>query len=248
MQFLISPKKIARFLGFVGVGLILASITGQISKGFRGHGRFYHLIELFNADFERSITSLYSVLILFCCSILLAVIAFAKKKEGDRYTRHWQALSVIFLVLSVDEATSMHEKSMGPMQAIANTSGFFYFAWVIPAIIIVLALLLIYLKFLMHLPRKIQHLFIAAGSLYIGGAIGMEMIGGKYADLYGQNNLGYSAINNVEELFEIMGIVVFIYTLLSYMDFYFRKTDIRISFPNEQVQTEESWHKETPLN
>ena len=45
------------------------------------------------------------------CSVrcLLAVVAVAKRQRNDRYSLHWSALSIILLLLSLDEVASIHE-------------------------------------------------------------------------------------------------------------------------------------------
>ena len=76
-------------------------------------------------------------------------------------------------------------------------------------------------------------LFLLAGGLYIGGALGMEMIGGYYTDFYGKNNLTYALITCLEEVLEMTGIVVFIHGLLDYMRLYLKNFDVRFEFKEE---------------
>ena len=52
--------------------------------------------------------------------------------------------------------------------------------------------------------------------LFIGGAIGVELIGGRYAELNGPKNLMYSMIVAIEESLEMGGLIVFIWALLRY--------------------------------
>jgi hypothetical protein len=105
--------------------------------------------------------------------------------------------------------------------------GLFYFVWVIPGAIFVLVTALNYFKFLLHLPSKTRYLFIAAGGIYIGGALAMEMVGGYYADLAGQRNLIYGTIATTEEIFEMVGVLIFIYALLAYIGSYIQDIDVR---------------------
>ena len=79
-----------------------------------------------------------------------------------------------------------------------------------------------------HLPPATRRLFVLAAILYIGGAIGIEMIGGQHASLYGEQNLEYAIITALEELLEMLGTVVFIYGLLSYMKRYINEFQISI--------------------
>lgn len=214
----LSPRRTLRFLLFVILGLNLASIVGQLTKYFLPN---YFLRDrlawLFYLDAEKNIPSLYSVSTLLFCSILLATIAYVKKVAGNRYVSYWGALSIIFLYLSWDEAVSIHEKLIDPLRSMLNATGFFHFTWVIPGSIFVLLCLLGFWRFLGVLPKKTRRLFLIAGTFYVAGAIGIEMINGYHASVYGEQNIVYAILTTLEESFEMLGIAVFIYALLSYM-------------------------------
>ena len=47
-----------------------------------------------------------------------------------------------------------------------------------------------------------------------GGAIGVELIGGRYLELHGVENLTYAMITTVEESLEMAGVIIFIWALL----------------------------------
>jgi glycosyltransferase involved in cell wall biosynthesis len=68
---------------------------------------------------------------------------------------------------------------------------------------------------------KIEKNVIIAGLIYVTGAIGIELIGGRYSELYGYN-VTYFVITTLEELLEMVGVVVFIYALTSYIDSEFK--------------------------
>jgi len=90
---------------------------------------------------------------------------------------------------------------------------------------------LAYLPFLAHLPTKTRWLFITAGALYAGGALGMEMVAGFYRSLYWEKDALYVMQTIVEEFLEMTGIVVFVYALMSYISLYVK--DVRIHFTEE---------------
>lgn len=69
----------------------------------------------------------------------------------------------------------------------------------------------------MRLPARTAFLFVVSGAVYVGGAIGFELIGGYYAKANGVENLTYSMISTVEESLEMSGVIVFIYALLKYI-------------------------------
>jgi hypothetical protein len=60
-------------------------------------------------------------------------------------------------------------------------------------------------------------LFLVSGSIFVSGAIGFELLGGRQAELYGKDNVLYCFFYTCEELLEMLGVAVFIYTLLRYM-------------------------------
>jgi hypothetical protein len=84
------------------------------------------------------------------------------------------------------------------------------------------------------LPAQTRRAFVLAGAIYIGGALGMEMIDGLYASLYGEKNLTYAFLTTIEETLEMLGIVVFLHTLLTYLKRYV--TTIRISIGNNVLE------------
>jgi hypothetical protein len=51
----------------------------------------------------------------------------------------------------------------------------------------------------------------------VGGALGFELIGGYWTELYGQENAAYALITTCEQSLQMTGILVFIYALMSYI-------------------------------
>lgn len=213
------PKKVTLYLGTIIIFLVLAHIAVQFSTFYLGHNHVFGIVPLFDLDKEKNIPTLYSSVSILFCSFLLAIIAFARKKNGKHDFHYWIGLAVIFLFLSFDEFTSIHERLIRPLRSALNTSGFFYFAWVIPYGISVIIFLLLYLRFMINLPARIRLLFILAGLIFISGAIGLELVGGYYCELKEeQRDLTYVIITTFEETLEMVGILIFIYALMLYID------------------------------
>ena len=214
----LNPPAIARILGAVAFLLVLASIGGQYSKFALGHDYLKGLIRLFNVDAERNIPTYFSVLLMLFAALLLAVIAALNQKQRVPHVSKWASLSFGFLFMAFDEAFQVHERLISPVRAMLGDRnlGVFYFAWVIPGIALVLLLGLFFLRFLLHLPATVRLRLLVAAILYIGGAIGVELIGGRYAELHGEENWTYSMITTVEESLEMAGLIVFIWALLEY--------------------------------
>lgn len=95
---------------------------------------------------------------------------------------------------------------------------FFYQAWVIVMIPLLLVMLVVFYKFIVDLPGKYRWLFLISGGLFVFGALVLEMVGGYFrGDSFGNWKLINAALITFEEFFENVGIVVFIYTLLDYI-------------------------------
>jgi hypothetical protein len=214
----LNPSGIARILGTVALFLVLASIGAQFSKFSFGHDHLKGLVPLFYIDAERNIPTYFSVLLMLFAALLLAVIAVLNGKQRAPHASKWAVLSFGFLFMAFDEAFQVHERLTVPVREFLGDGklGIFYFAWTIPGIALVLILGLFFLRFLLHLSATARLRFLMAASLYIGGAIGVELIEGRYAELHGQQNWTYSMIAVAEESLEMAGLIVFIWALMKY--------------------------------
>ena len=95
---------------------------------------------------------------------------------------------------------------------------------------LLLIFLLVFRKFIQSLPATTRIMFILAGSIYVGGAIGMEMVGGYIADTYGFNTFAYGMAARIEELLEMLGILIFINQLLVYLQSLLTDIHFSLSF------------------
>lgn len=218
-QIILKPWAVARAWGVVAFLLVLASIGGQLFKYLTGHDYVYGLVPLFDVDVEKNIPTLLSVFLLSFAALLLLVITVLDKQQKAPDVSRWAILSFGFLLMAIDEAWSFHEMLNMPVRGLLGDGnlGIFYFAWVIPGVAIVPVLALFFLRFLLRLPARTRFTFLVAATLFIGGAIGFELIGGRYAELYGTENITYSLLATVEESLEMAGNIVFIYALLEYI-------------------------------
>ena len=214
MNIPIKPQTIFNRLLFFITFLFIINLIGLFSKYSFEYD--YYLIPLFDFNTERNIPTLYSSFALIISAVLLFVIAWTHKRFNRSYLM-WSGLAVIFLYLSIDEIASIHEKLTTPTQETLHTSeyGLFRNAWIIPYGIALLVFVLTYIRFLLNLPKKIKLLFVLSGTTFIFGAIGLESIGG--IEVINNNSLLYLFINSCEEYLEMLGIIIFIYTLLSYL-------------------------------
>ncbi len=222
-QISIKPVTIIRVLGILTFFLVLASVGGQLVIYVFGHdivkGNVILLVRAFQLNNEHNIPTLFTVMLLAFAAMLLWIITILCKKNKVPYIVNWAVLSVGFLYMAFDEALQIHERFVGVGRTLLGDGklGIFYNSWVIVYIPIIILIALFFMKLLLHLPGKTRTNFIVAATIYLGGCIGVEMIGGAYAEIHGHGNLMYNLIANVEDTLEMAGLIVFIWALLTYI-------------------------------
>ncbi len=238
MQFTLklSPLGIAKRLILLVLLLAVLSIAVQISKYVFDYRSDW--MNAINLDREMNFPSWFSTLMLAFCACLLRVVAAGQKNQalenaremlGDR--RRWLLLSNIFWFLAADELFSIHEILIIPKLATRlNLPNFLAQIWVIPGAIFVVFLAKYYWAFLNHLPVRSRLHFFLAAAFYIGGALVMEMLGSAYSKLHGQQNLIYALLATLEEVMEMLGIVVFVYGLLSHLESWNEDIQVYLKF------------------
>ena len=170
----------------------------------------------FNVGRERNIPTLYSVIALTVAATLLATNARHSWEKCDGQHRYWAGLALIFLFLAFDEGTKIHEQLSGVMKRWVTPKGYLYWLWVIPYGSAVLVLAAVYLRFMIRLSRTTRYYFILAALLFLGGAIGVDMLQGReaYLNIGSDKTILYCVLYSVEEFLEMIGVAVFIYALL----------------------------------
>jgi hypothetical protein len=255
MVLAIYAKIIVRAIIIAVLFITLAGLAARVAMYIWGEEGYLQPLRIFDVGEERSIPTWFESIQFLLCSILIAVIGVAKKQRNDRYSLHWSVLSIILLLLSLDEVASIHE-AIGQQseRLLHNITGFIpsgaiSFFWVVPGAIFVLIILLAYLRFLADLPRTTRRLFLFAGALFVLGALGIEMLtaqvvssSGAIANWVESSSGGVvgrgsaSAIptilkglqTSVEEMFEMLGLTTFVYALLAYIRSYVEDISIRV--------------------
>ncbi|MBE9109957.1 hypothetical protein IQ273_11110 [Nodosilinea sp. LEGE 07298] len=164
---------------------------------------------------EANLPSYISALNLLFAAGLCLLVALHESSLKKRMHRYWLGLSIGMLIMSVDEAAQIHEGIIGVLleNYLGRGTGVLYYRWYLAYIPIVIAIGYLYLPFLKRLPLRYSSRLILAGLVFLGGAIGVEML---------ESVLVYAGINTAisilfEETFEMLGIVIFIHTVLLYL-------------------------------
>ena len=235
MKISMSPKfakRVALALFFTALVLTLVSFTAQL--GLKPLTQFIiakssltmqesrqlarSLVGMVNVDYEQNIPTWFSAFVLLLNSVLLAAIASTKKALGNKYVGHWWGLSVIFLMLSLDEVARIHDTVGWWLSPVFRTSGIFTYFWVVPWSVFVLFVTLTYLRFFFSLPKRVKWLFLSAGGLYVGGALGGEMVLGYMVSESDVADKWWRLEVITEEFLEMTGATVFFYALTGYCE------------------------------
>ncbi|MCX6060405.1 MAG: hypothetical protein NTW69_19950 [Chloroflexi bacterium] len=186
----IQPKLALFFFGGIEIILILFSFIGQYLRLSPNSYSIHSLIQEklirdfiaeFNVNSEANLVTYYSVTMAIVASLLLFVIAYFKHAAKDRYRFYWTALAWFLLYISMDDASVIHEKISKYLKNWTVMGGWFEYKWVIVGLVVVGVFAIAFFRFWLHLDNKYKLLFLASASLFFGGAVGAELVGGRWA-------------------------------------------------------------------
>lgn len=197
-------------LAGVAVHLVIHEVIGDPSSDVS------RALLRFDLGHEPSVPAWFSASVLLLNGLWLLVIARAEALKARPMSLHWAVLGAVFVGLSLDEAALFHELIDTLLARQLGTDGVLTFPWVIAGLSFVALIALAYLRFLLALPRRFAALFVGAGALFVGGAVGMEMASALAIDAYGSTSLAHLATQTVEESLEMAGSILFFYALSLY--------------------------------
>lgn len=171
------------------------------------------MLALFNLNAEISIPTWFSQFLLLIAAALLLVITISTKSDW----KYWLIMSLALFYASIDEGAAIHELATVPMRELMSiTDGPLYYTWVIPFILIIIVATIAGIGFMRRLPKRTRRLFILSAVLYVGGAIGLEIVGGYIFATTNEVGFLYAFVTGMEEFFEMSGAILMIYALLDY--------------------------------
>ncbi|MGE3842592.1 MAG: hypothetical protein AB7I50_13485 [Vicinamibacterales bacterium] len=211
------PERVARWTGLCIGALLVAHLVGQISARAFHHDNLYGLVPMFDLDGERNAASAFSSLLLLACAICLGVSA----RQARRLRVVWALLAVAFCLLSIDELAEIHEPlvfvlkgNVSPGTAELARAIPYRFSNMIPQLLAAgAAMLATLVLFLRSLPPCTARLFVAAGILYVGGAVGLDQLTAA-GTTYVTSERWRAVLAVAEETLEMTGAALFLYALL----------------------------------
>ncbi len=214
MDLNLSPRVVRRIL-FSATAVIAflgsASVTAYYEADRELVGPFKEALSLSD---EQNLPTWFSSTLHALSAALLALVACKLHRNKGRFLIHWAFLSLTFFYISLDEATVLHEGLHGLVDSDASL---LRFNWVIPTTVILFVGWCAYFPFLRHLPTVTRKDFVTAGSIFVGGALLMELPLGLWTDTYGSDNMGYVLIDAVEGTMEMLGASLFVVALMRHL-------------------------------
>jgi hypothetical protein len=168
-------------------------------------------VQRFSVDREMTVPAWLSTVLLFVIAqALWALARLSAHSARRRWSKHERALAAIFVYLSIDELTAIHEQAIAPMQDAFGLEGALAFGWVLIAVPLVAVLALLMARYLRALPADVRPWFLLSGVLYVGGAAGVEMLGGLLWSSGDADTSAYVVVTAVEEGLEMAALVLFL--------------------------------------
>jgi hypothetical protein len=219
----ISPAIVGRVQAAAILSLTAIHVLVQIADFGFGRDHLLGLTPLFDLNQENNIPTWYSGIVLFTTAGALGIVAAANYHAGAPFARHWAVLAMIFVYMSLDELTRIHEKwgpllekPLGHLRDPQVMGGGLRNLWVIPAFLVAALVGLAYIRFLLHLPARTRNLFVASGVAFVFATIGMEMIGASLSAAGGRFTPVFMVVATIEEVTEMASIAVFLCAVLEY--------------------------------
>jgi hypothetical protein len=203
--------------------LVLASSFTQFVRYKLGYWGLFGFTNLVYVGGEGTVPYVYSTVQLLVAAVLIGVTGNLHRLKGEPW-RMWMVLAAGFVYLAIDEACQIHEDfSIKPLERWLGVdgTGYFFYEWIVSAGACVLVAGAAFVPFILRLPRTTRIEFAFSAAFFLGGAFGMEALGGKYAEINGEFEAGTIIYVTIEETLEMIGIGFFVVSMLRYMENHF---------------------------
>lgn len=200
--------------------LSIIHLATQWMRYHTGITGIFGLTDLFAMQREGNLPTFFASFQMLLAAALLGWTSVIARDRGDRFSVHWSGLSAVFLMLAIDEASSIHELTIIPLHDLLDgtASGLLYWPWVLPGMAFVIFLAIVCFRWFGALDPQTQRVFAVSAVLFLGGAVGIEMAEASHVELNGTDNFGYAFFVWFEETLELAGVLVFLHGLLGHLE------------------------------
>jgi hypothetical protein len=184
-------------------------------------------------DTPHSLTNWLQPTLLLIATGLLVVVAALAKQDADPQWRRWLALAGLFGFMSLDEAVNIDGHVAGFISGQLSTAD--PLNVLMPFAVIAAALGGYFTPLLGRIPRLDAVRFVCCAAIFVGGALGMEIVSQLIGNAAGRNSVHYIFAASVEETLETVGCTLFCLTLGSYVSKRWRGWSLTVSRPQYDV-------------
>lgn len=179
-------------------------------------GQIYEISNRFDFDDEVSVPTWFSQMLLFAIASCGFLLAYMQRARAPKL--FWSLVGGIGVFMSLDEGASLHElvlqivhlKFLGEVSPVLTDN-----AWLIllPFIAATALSLLYYMTKL--LPRQTIMLCIVGGSIYLGGAVVIDII---YSASAANTFMHKGVLVAIEEVSELIGSAIILFAFMQYIE------------------------------
>jgi uncharacterized membrane protein YhaH (DUF805 family) len=144
---------------------------------------------------------------------LALAIGVAGRRLHARGASRWIVLGCVFALLAADETAQFHEQAVGPLMdavqsltGLGHTSARLLSAGSVGMVLLAGAIWLA--PWLRALPRTLARRLVVAGTIFVGGSVGLEVLSRMVTTRY---------LSPFEELCEMLGVALLIAALVPYV-------------------------------
>lgn len=217
----VSKEQINRWLWTSFLVLALGNVLALGLLHFAGIEDGWGVVTLLHFDREQNLPTLFSVLLLLGAGGLAARHARAEHAPAF-FRRGWQVVALVIAAMAIDEFAMIHERVDAALRYYLAGQGLPYAAWPIPYVTGVLVLSVMLWRWFWRLERPLAIALVFAGSIYVAGAVGVELATGHYLaeidpDHIGVTDLTRDLMATLEESLEMTALVLLMRTLTHHL-------------------------------
>lgn len=214
MQLALRLDRVTRGFAVAYAGCAILGLASALLR-LAGYDYAMGFVPLFDLSREANVPTWVSALGLLWCALLLLTLRAADRRTGARTAAGWGVLAVAFLLLASDEAAMLHDTVDDVMNHL-RTDGSALWGWGIPMGLLALVVAARSLALLRRLPPRVAAAMIGAGALYVGAALGLEVVGALWNAAHGKDAV-YAMLTVPEEALEMTGVWLFMRTLARHL-------------------------------
>ena len=180
------------------------------------HGQVFELSNRVDMDDEVSLPTWFSQFLLLAVGVTALVASKFETSPGRR--KVWKLVGVVGVLFAIDEAAAIHEFVLQSLHLLrfgedAPTAALNAWWIVLPLIGAVGGWFLWWI--VRTLPARTVKLLLLAGVVYLAGAVGIELTSN---DFVASPFLYQGVLTGVEEVLEMLGSILALYTVLDYLE------------------------------